>query len=58
MKERRQNDREIRVEDDNIRENTTARSPLPYRNILYVLAYIQSQKTRRKLERHFVSTKI
>ena len=39
MKESRQNDREIRVQDDNIMENTNVRSPVPFRNLLYVVAY-------------------
>ena len=54
MKESRQNDRVIRVQDDNITENTNARSPLTFINLLYVAAYMQSQKTQRKLERRFV----
>ena len=51
MKERRQNDREIRVQNDDIMENTNVRSPLAFRNLLYVVAYMQSQKIQRKLER-------
>ena len=54
MKERRQNDREIRVQDDSITENVNTRSPLTFRNFLYVVAYMQSQKTQRKLERRLV----
>ena len=46
MKERRQNDRGIRVQDDNITKNITAKSPLTFRNLLYVVAYMQSQKTK------------
>ena len=42
MKESRQNDREIRAQDDNITENTNARSPLTLRDLLYVVVYIQS----------------
>ena len=34
MKERRQNDSEIRVQDDNITKNTNARFPLTFRNLL------------------------
>ena len=47
MKESGQNDREIRVQDDNITENTNARSPLILRSLLYVIAYMQSQKTKK-----------
>ena len=54
MKESRQHDREIRPHDDNITENTNKRSPLTFRNLLYVVAYIQRQKTQRKRERRFV----
>ena len=54
MKEGRQNDREIRVLDDNITGNANARSPLTFRDLLYVVAYMQSQKTQRKLEKRFV----
>ena len=41
MKESRQSDREIRVQDD-MTENTNVRSPLTFRNLLYVVANIQS----------------
>ena len=51
MKESRQSDREIRVQEDKITDNTSVRSPLTFRNLLYVVAYTQSQKTQRKLER-------
>ena len=44
MKESRQNDRKIRVHDDNITENRNARSSLSFKNLLLVDAYIQSQK--------------
>ena len=54
MKEDRQNDREIRALEDNITENTNARSPLTFRNLMYVVAYMQSQKTQRKLEKRFI----
>ena len=54
MKERKQNDKEIRVQDDNITENTNARSPLTFRNLVYVIAYMQIQKAQIKLERRFV----
>ena len=40
MKESGQNDREVRVQDDNITENTNARSSLTFKNLLYVVAYI------------------
>ena len=49
-----QNSREIRVQDDNITENTNATSPLTFRNLLQVVAYIQSQKTQRELQRSVV----
>ena len=52
MKDCKQNDRN-RVQDDIIMENTNARSPLIFRNFLYVVVYMQSQKTQRKLEQHF-----
>ena len=42
MEESRQNNREIRVQDDKIKENTNARSPLTFRNLLRVVAYMQS----------------
>ena len=54
MKESSQSDRKIRVQDDNITENTNVRSPLTFRKLLYVVAYMQSQKTPRKRKRHFV----
>ena len=54
MKESRESYREIRVQDDGISENTNARSPLTFRNLLYVVPYMQSQKTQRKLERRFL----
>ena len=54
MKESRQHDRKIKVQDDSIKENTNARSLLKFRSLLYVVAYMQSQKTQRKLERRFV----
>ena len=50
MKESRKNAREIRVQDDNITENTNARFPLTFRNLLYVIAYIQSQRTKKARE--------
>jgi len=37
MKESRQSFRGIRVQDDNIMESTNARSPLTFRNLLYVV---------------------
>jgi len=49
MKESGQSDREIRVHCDNISENTKVGSPLAFKNLLYVFAYMQSQKTQRKL---------
>ena len=54
MKESRQNYREIRVQDDNITENTNPSSPVIFRNLVQVVAYMQSQKTQRKLERRYV----
>ena len=39
-------------------ENTNARSPLTFRNLLFVLAYMQSTKTQRKLERRFIQVKV
>ena len=54
MKESGPNDIKVRVQDDNITENRNARSPLTFRNLLLVDAYMQSQKTQRKLERRFV----
>ena len=54
MKDSRQNDRETRVQGDNITENTNARSLLTFRNLLYVVVYMQSQKTQTKLERRFL----
>ena len=55
MKESRQNDREIRVQDDSIMENTNASSPLAFRNLLYVVVYMQSQKTKKAREMFFIS---
>ena len=52
MKEIRQNDGKIKVQDDNITENINARFNI--QKFLYVVACVQSQKTQRKLERHFV----
>ena len=43
MKKRRQNDREMRVQDDNITESANARSPLTFRNLLFVVAYMQTK---------------
>ena len=54
MKESRQSDREVRVQDHNITENTNVRSPLTFRNLLHVVAYMQRQKMLRQLERCFV----
>ena len=54
MKESRQNNRQIRVQDDNITENTNARSQLTFGNLVYVVVYMQSQKTQRNLEKRFV----
>ena len=51
MTESRQNYREITVQDVNITETTEARSPLTFRNLLYVVAYMQSQKMQRKPEK-------
>ena len=48
IKGSRQNDREIRVQEDNIMENTNERSPLVFRNLLFVIAYMQSHKRRRQ----------
>ena len=45
-----QNDREIRVQDGNITENTNARFPLTFGNLLYVVAYMQGQKTQKARE--------
>ena len=55
MKESRQNNREIRVQDDNITETSNARSPLTFRNLLYVVAYMQSQKTKKARETFCIS---
>ena len=44
MKKSRQNDGEIRVQDDNIKQNTNAKSPLAFKNLLYVAAYMQSKR--------------
>ena len=46
---------EIRLQDDNMMENTNARSPLTFRNLLYVVAYMQSQKTKTARETFCVS---
>ena len=55
MKESMQSDREMKIQDDNIiKENTNARSPLAFRDLSSVVAYMQSQKTQRELERRFV----
>ena len=54
MKESWQSDREIRLQYDNISENTNVRSSLTFGHLLCVVAYMQSQKTQRKLERRFV----
>ena len=50
MKDSRQNNREIKAQDDNITENTNARSPLTFRNLLLVDAYMQIQETRKARE--------
>jgi len=55
MKESRQDDEEIRVQDDNITENVSARSPLTVRNLRYVVAYIQSQMTKKAGETFCIS---
>ena len=54
MEESRQNDREIRVQDDNITGKTNVRYQLTFRNLLYIVAYMQIQKTQGKLKRCFV----
>ena len=54
VKESVQNYRKIRVQGDNITENTNARSPLTCRNLRLVVAYMQNRKTQRKLENCFV----
>ena len=58
MKESRQNDNEIRVQEDNITENVRPKSTLTFTNLLNVVAYNQSQKTQGKLERRIVSVKV
>ena len=50
MKESMQNDKEIRVQDINITENTSTRSLVIFRNFLYVFAYMQSQQTKKDRE--------
>ena len=35
---------EIRVQDDNITENTNARTPLTFRNLLLVYTYIKDKR--------------
>ena len=55
MKESMQSDREMRIQDDNIiKENANARSSLAFRDLTSVVAYMQSQKTQRELERRSV----
>ena len=48
LKERRQNYKEIRVQDDNIAENTNARSSLTFRNLLHA-----EPKDKRKARETF-----
>ena len=54
MKKSKQNDREIRVQDDSTTENLNARSLLTFRKLQLVDTYMQSQKTQRKVERRFL----
>ena len=58
MKESRQINRQIRVQEDKKSENTNAKSPLTFRHFLSVVAYMQIHKTQRKLERHFLYAKV
>ena len=58
LKESRQINREIRVQDDNITENSNIISPLTFRNLPKAVAYMQSQRTERKLNRRFTEAKI
>ena len=44
----------LRIQDDNIAENTTARSPIIFRKLQYVVAYMQNQKAQRNVEHHCV----
>ena len=46
MKERRQNHRDIRVQDDKITENTNARSPLALRNLLKLLLTCKAKRRK------------
>ena len=55
MKESTESDREIRVQDNNITENTNVKSPLTFRNLLYVVAYMQSQTTKIARESFSIS---
>ena len=55
MKESRQNDSGIRIQYDNITENINARSPLTFRNLLYVVVYMQSQMTKKAGETFCIS---
>ena len=55
VKDSRQNNREIKAQDDNITENTNARSPLTFRNLLLVDAYMQIQETRKARETFCIS---
>ena len=48
IKESRHSDREIRVQDDNITENINVRSPLTFRRLLYVVAYMKDTKKARE----------
>ena len=55
MKESRESGREIRVQNDDITENTNLRSPLKFRNLLYVVAYMQIQKAKKARETFCIS---
>ena len=58
MKEIRQKYGEIGVQDDNITENATVRSPLTFRRFTVCCCLDAKPKTQRKLERHFVQVKV
>ena len=44
MKESKQSEREIKVQDDITTESTNLRSPLTFRNLLYVVAYMKAKR--------------
>ena len=46
MKESRRNDREIRVQDNSITENTNARSPLTFRNSYKLLLKCKAKRDK------------